>query len=168
MFRSDITLSAWINCKKAQQKQGVCKVKPQRAVHVRQHPALTILWLLLCVCIILMSGYALFKYQSWNVFAALSPFFLTCLYALLYFKKWELIFSSDKVIVSIFLRNRREYSYYHISEASEWYSYVEHGYVMRLLFSDGSHVQFSHICTNYRKAKHEIMRHRTVTNKGEL
>lgn len=143
-------------------------MKIRKAVHVRQHPALIIIWLLLCVCIILMSGYALFKYQSWNVFVALSPFFLASLYALLYFKKWELVFGSEKIIITIFLHNRREYSYHNISEASEWYSYVEHGYVMRLLFSDGRHVQFSHIFTNYLKAKHEIIRHRTVTNRGEL
>lgn len=143
-------------------------MKTQKAVHVRQHPALIILWLLLCTCIILMSGYSIFKYQSWNVFAALSPFCGACLYALIYFKKWEIIFSSNQITVSIFPHRRYEYSYYSIKEASERYSYVEHGYVMYLLFSDGRHIQFSHIFTNYLKAKHEIMKHRSVIHKGEL
>lgn len=143
-------------------------MKTQKAVHVRQHPALIILWLLLCACIILMSVHSIFKYKSWNVFTALLPFFLACLYALIYFKKWEIIFSSNKIVVSIFPHRRYEYSYCSIKEASEWYSYVEHGYVMHLLFSDGRHIQFSHIFTNYLKAKREIMKHRAVIHKGEL
>lgn len=144
-------------------------MEKQKAIRVRQHPALITVWFLFCACGVLFLGYEFLKYESWTILLAL-PFLLVFIYVFLYFQKWEIVFERDKIVVSVFLHRLREYSYYHISEASEWYSYVEHGYVMRLLFSDGRHIQFSHIFTNYQKAKLEIMRHKSIADadKGKL